>query len=63
MERVANTSLPQSCDPPARDLGWQRILFDLGGYRCTRVTLRIVLRSTDSWYNTWAYIDDVQVVP
>lgn len=61
IERVANESLPYSCDGPPNDLQWQRLVCDLSGYRGQEVRLRVALASTDEWYNTWAFIDDVEV--
>jgi len=60
--RVANRSGPVRCTPPAYDLGWQEVTYDLSQYAGQQVTLRIVLANTDRWYNTWAFVDDVAVV-
>jgi len=60
--RAANRSLPTHCSPPPHDLGWQERRQDLSVYRGQTVRLRIELASTDAWWNTWAYVDDVQVL-
>jgi len=59
--RAANRSLPARCDPPPHDLGWTEFQYELSGYCGQTLRLRISLISTDAWWNTWAYVDDVQV--
>ena len=59
--RVANRSQPPRCEGLPHDLEWQRFVYDLSAYRGQSVRLRIVLVSTDNWWNSWTYVDDVQV--
>jgi len=51
------------CDQPAKDLGWQRGEVSLSAYRGKEVTIRFKIRSTDGWFNTWTYVDHIQVFP
>jgi len=51
-----------SCDLKIWDSGWQSIQLDLSPYIGRRVEL--LLRNANSehgWYNTWTYVDDVEV--
>lgn len=68
---VLRTGRPQGegygC-PPALpwDSGWQEATINLASpedYRGTALRLRIELATTntDGWYNSWAYVDDVEV--
>jgi hypothetical protein len=58
---AANRSSAARCEGQPYDLGWQRFAYDMGAYRGQTVSLRIRLTTTDDWYSTWAYIDDVAV--
>lgn len=51
------------CDRPADDLGWQHFdEWDLTGYRGQYITVKFYNVSRhDTWYNTWTYVDDVQI--
>jgi parallel beta-helix repeat protein len=56
-----------SCGTPW-DSGWQQATFSLQAYRGQRVRLHWENKVTDpgvvkGWYNTWTYVDDVQVTP
>jgi uncharacterized repeat protein (TIGR01451 family) len=58
-----NTTDPYGCDD-LRDLGWQQATVELGDYAGTCITLRFEnWNRYDGWYNTWTYVDDVQVTP
>ena len=57
LQRFANRTGDYGCLKPLHDLGWRQYRFDLSDYRGQRV--RLV--STDHWFNTWAYLHDVQV--
>jgi len=59
--RLANTSLPYSCDTPPNHLGWQRFEYDLSSHRGQHMLLRVLLSTPDGYYNTWVYVDDVAV--
>jgi hypothetical protein len=51
-----------SCNREVWDSGWQAVVFDLGPYRGERV--EVLLRNvngTYEWWNTWTYVDDVEV--
>jgi len=51
-----------SCDREAWDSGWQTVEFDLSPYRGEK--LEMLLRNvngTNTWWNTWTYVDDVEV--
>jgi hypothetical protein len=55
-----------------RDLGWQKAILDLQQFQDKNITLYFALWSREyvppyydnrGFYNTWAYIDDVQLAP
>jgi len=52
-----------SCDSEVWDSGWQDTAFDLSPYRgeMVEVYLRNVNGKPDKWWNTWTYVDDVEV--
>ena len=62
VHRDMNRTLDYGCTGPYNDLGWKHSTVDLSAYRGQRVTLRLVLYTTDRYYNTWVYVDDVEVV-
>jgi len=62
--QFGNTEWYQSsCDGVAWDSGWQDREFDLSSYRgeMIEVYLRNVNGKPDKWWNTWTYVDDVEV--
>lgn len=51
-----------SCDPVPWDSGWQALEFDLSPYKGQIVEVLLSnVNGTHKWYNTWTYVDDVQV--
>ena len=58
-------SLTYGCGKPPWDSGWQQASFSLDGYQGQQVQLCFEnhLTNKDAWFNTWSYVDDVQVVP
>ena len=60
MGRVANQGEWHGCDA-YQHLGWKQFTCDLSRYRGQSVVLRIELGMPDGIYNTWVYVDDVQV--
>jgi len=57
-----------SCDLEAWDSGWQPAEFDLGPYRGRMVEVSLhnvngAIRNVDGtkWWNTWTYVDDVEI--
>jgi uncharacterized repeat protein (TIGR01451 family) len=61
--RDANTTEPYKCKN-LRDLGWRSGTIDLNGYRGTYITIRFEnWNRFDKWYNTWTYVDAVQITP
>jgi Mg-chelatase subunit ChlD len=61
--RDMNTTNPYKCDN-LRNLGWRQATIDLGHYSRLSITIRFENWSRyDHWYNTWTYVDDVQIVP
>lgn len=62
--RTGNTTTTYGCDQPTTDTGWQFFTHDLSAYRGQTVELRFENASRpDGWYNTWTYVDDVQLTP
>jgi len=64
VDQFGNTEwLQSSCDGAAWDSGWQDREFDLSPYRgeMAEVYLRNVNGKPDKWWNTWTYVDDVEV--
>jgi hypothetical protein len=53
------------CDEPAYDSGWQPTTLPLSKYQGQSVTIRFELESQDDtrFFNTWVYIDDIEVTP
>jgi uncharacterized repeat protein (TIGR01451 family) len=61
--RDMNTTDPYGCDN-LRNLGWISETIELSSYKGSCITLRFENWSRkDGWYNTWTYVDDVQVIP
>ena len=49
------------CDS-LQDLGWKQFMHDLTPFRGQKITLRLEnVTRVDGWYNTWTYVDDVQI--
>ncbi len=53
------------CAQPPWDSSWRRVAYSLARYRGDTIQLRFELRSTDptAQFNTWGFVDDVQVTP
>jgi hypothetical protein len=69
VHRDANRSGHYSCDH-LRDLGWREIpgtnnvTIPLGDYKGSYITIRFEnWNRSHKWYNTWTYVDDVQINP
>jgi hypothetical protein len=64
IHRDANRDGVYGCGRPATDLGWRRSTYDLSAYRGQQVTLKLSnVVWPDEAYNTWTYVDDVQIAP
>jgi len=49
------------CDS-RQDLGWKWSTYDLAPFQGQEITLRFEnVTRVDGWYNTWTYVDDVQI--
>jgi hypothetical protein len=49
------------CDS-RQDLGWKPFTHDLTPFKGQEITLRFEnVTRIDGWYNTWTYVDDVQI--
>jgi len=66
----ANKTEPFGCDQPAKDLTWRHGEIDLGPYSGQRIVICFENKSTSDyenpdwgWYNTWTFIDNVQIEP
>jgi uncharacterized repeat protein (TIGR01451 family) len=61
--RDMNQTDPYGCGN-LRDLGWMHAIVDLSSYRGSYIIIRFEdWNRFDSWYNTWTYVDDVQIDP
>jgi len=61
--RDMNTTNPYKCDN-LRNLGWRQKTINLSSYVGTYITIRFEnWNRFDKWYNTWTYVDDVQIDP
>ena len=50
------------CDSDAWDSKWQQFTYDLTSFKGQEITLRFEnVTRVDGWYNTWTYVDDVQI--
>ncbi len=58
--RISSTTIT-SCAASASDTGWQQFTYDLSAYQGQTIEIRLVNRTSDQWYNTWTYVDDVTV--
>ncbi len=58
--RISSTPVA-SCAPTPADTGWQQFVYDLSAYAGQTVQLRLVNHTSNDWYNTWTYVDDVSV--
>lgn len=57
-------SEPPRCGEPPKDLGWREEEVLLTKYKGKRVVLRFSnVTRLDGYYNTWTYLDEVQVEP
>jgi Leucine-rich repeat (LRR) protein len=64
IHRDANGDGVYGCGRPPTDLGWRRFSYDLSAYRGQQITVKLSnVVWPDEAYNTWTYVDDVQVVP
>jgi hypothetical protein len=55
---------PYGCGTAPRTTGWRVFNFDVTGYQGTSITLRLQnVSGFDNWYNTWTYVDDIQLLP
>jgi hypothetical protein len=66
----AKKSGDYGCNPGGEeDLGWKNEEIDVTQYKGQYITVRFENRSTadygldTGWYNTWTYVDDVQIIP
>lgn len=56
-----NPSDPSETNP-AKDLGWRSVTLDLGQFKGQNIILYLAaFNRVDGWFNTWAYIDDIQL--
>ena len=53
----------QGCDPGPKYGNWEYYDVVLAPYLGTNITLQIKNVSTDGWFRTWTYVDDIQFVP
>jgi len=62
-ERYGNTDWNEaSCDGEPWDSDWQTVPpLDLSDYRGQEVEILLHIVSTDPYYNTWTYVDDVRI--
>ncbi len=52
----------RAAETDPNDLGWRSVTLDLSAYRGRSVTLYLaVFNRWDKWYNTYVYVDDVEV--
>ena len=58
--RVMRLTGEYGCPLPAEDLGWRQAEADLSAWRGEEIELRLLLH-TDSYANTWAYLDEIAV--
>jgi hypothetical protein len=49
------------CAASAYDTGWQQFTYDLSAYQGQTIEIRLVNHTSDQYYNTWTYVDDVSV--
>jgi hypothetical protein len=63
--RDARRTGTYGCAPQEEeDLGWQHGEINLGDYRGQLITIRFEnWNRPDGWYNTWTFVDDVQLMP
>lgn len=61
--RDMNKDGPNDCGN-LRNLGWRQRTINLSSYAGSSITLRFEnWNRYDNWYNTYTYVDDVQIVP
>jgi hypothetical protein len=58
--RISQTPIT-SCASGPYDTGWQQFTYDLSAYQGQTIEIRLVNHTSDQWYNTWTYVDDVSV--
>jgi hypothetical protein len=58
--RISSTPVTSCALTPA-DTDWQQFVYDLSAYAGQTVQLRLVNHTSNDWYNTWTYVDDVSV--
>jgi hypothetical protein len=47
-----------------KDLGWKFFSYDLTAFRGQSITIRFEdVSRIDGWYNTWTYVDEVEIRP
>lgn len=56
-----NPSDPTKSNPP-KDLGWRSVTLDLSQFKGQNITLYLAtFNRVDGWYNTWTYVDDLDL--
>jgi PKD repeat protein len=58
--RISQTPIA-GCVANPYDTGWQQFTYDLSPYRGQTIEIRLANHTSDQWYNTWTYVDDVSV--
>lgn len=58
--RISQTPIA-GCAASPYDTGWQQFTYDLSAYQGQTIEIRLVNHTSDQWYNTWTYVDDVSV--
>ena len=63
VSRFGNTDWGESnCDRGVWDSGWRFAEFDLSAYSGQTITVTLHnINSTHEWWNTWTYVDDVEI--
>jgi len=62
--RDMNMTGTYGCNSPTIDLYWRQRIIALSSYAGASITIRFENRNnSNGWYNTWTYVDDVQVAP
>ena len=58
--RISPTTIT-GCAASPYDTDWQQFTYDLSAYQGQTIEIRLVNHTSDQWYNTWTYVDDVSV--
>ena len=59
-----NQTAVYNCDNPPQSQGWEEFNLDVIPYTGQNITLRLEnWNDVDQWYNTWTYVDDIELLP